>query len=259
LIASFHLIEYRKLAVSPPKRLTSKVAGLRFWRPLNIGGDFAWLREHPGRRGLYPKLKPDFRRWAFYAAWDDEAALDEFLASSELGHRWAESTAQTCHFWLRPIRVRGDWEGMQVLQGAETVAAADRPVAHVVRLDLTLRGALAMWGWAAPNLLHHLPDSDQLLLGIPLVDRPYLQPVSFSVWRTPQTAAAFAYRGDAHREAIGRVGRSQHSLMARHSVGRFEPYRCEGTWNGRSPLGLVSSAPALAAQPGAPTGPSAGS
>ena len=44
MLASFHIIEYRKPTLSPPKRLAGQVAGLRFWRPLNIGGDFAWFR-----------------------------------------------------------------------------------------------------------------------------------------------------------------------------------------------------------------------
>jgi hypothetical protein len=241
LIASFHIVEYRERAFSPPKRLAGRVAGLRFWRPLNIGGDFAWFREHPSRWSLYPRLKPDFRRWAFYAVWDDEAALNEFLAASEIGRAWNEAAAEACHFWLRPNRVRGPWQGMQVLRGSESAGPADAPVAYLARLDLSPRGTLAMWGSAAPNLLHHLPDSDQLLLGLPLVDRPYVQPVSFSVWRTPQSAMTFAHRDQGHRDAVRRVRRSQHDVVERFSSGRFEPYRCDGTWNGRNALGLASS------------------
>jgi hypothetical protein len=61
LIASLHIVEYRKRVFSPPKRLVGKVVGLRFWRPLNIGADFAWFREHPSRWSLYTQLKPDLR------------------------------------------------------------------------------------------------------------------------------------------------------------------------------------------------------
>ena len=241
MIASFHTVEYRKRALSPPNGLAGHVAGLRFWRPLNIGGDFAWFREHPGRRSLYPRLRPDFRRWAFYAVWDDEAALNDFLTASETGRRWSEATAEACHFWLRPNRVQGPWEGMQVLQGSESARQEDGPVVHLVRLDLSVRGALAMWGSAAPNLFHHLPGGDELLLGLPLVDRPYLQPVSFSVWRTPQSAQNFAYRQEGHRTAVERVRRSQDDLVERYSSGRFEAYRCEGTWRGRNALARLDA------------------
>jgi hypothetical protein len=241
VLASFHIVEYRK-PVLPPKRLARRVGGLHFWRPLNIGGDFAWFREHPSRWSLYPRLKPDFRRWAFFAVWEEDKALEEFLAGSETGRKWREATAEVCHFWLRPNRVRGTWAGMQILRGSESAWRADGPVAHIVRLDLSLRGTLAMWGSAAPNLLRHLPDNRDLLLGLPLVDRPYMQPVSFSVWRTSQSAAAFAYQNQGHRTAVARVRRSQADLMDRYATGSFEPYRCTGTWNGHDILGPPQSA-----------------
>ena len=250
LIASFHIVEYRKPAFLPPKRLAGQIAGLHFWRPLNIGGDFAWFREHPSRWSLYPRLRPDFRRWAFYAVWEEEAALEEFLTVSETGRAWSETAAEACHFWLRPNRARGPWEGVQLLQSSESTVPADGPVAHIVRLDLSLRGTLAMWGSAAPNLLRHLPDSNELLLGLPLVDRPYVQPVSFSVWRTSQSTTTFAYREKAHRDAVARVQRSQGNLLDRYSKASFEPYRCDGTWKGRNPLALAQSA-ASPAGPGA--------
>lgn len=237
VLASFHIVEYSKPVFSPPKRLDEQVAGLQFWRPLNIGGDFAWFREHPSRWSLYVRLKPDFRRWAFFAVWEEAAALEEFLTASETGRKWREATAETCHFWLRPYQVRGPWAGMQLLRSAETAAQADGPVAHIVRLDLSLRGTLAMWGSAAPNLLHHLPDRTDLLLALPLVDRPYMQPVSFSLWRTSQSAMAFAYQEGGHSAAIARVRRSQSDLMDRYSTGSFEPYRCDGTWKGHHILG----------------------
>jgi hypothetical protein len=238
VIASFHLVEYRKRAFSPPKQLAGQVAGLHFWRPLNIGGDFAWFREHPSRWSLYRRLKPDFRRWAFYAVWEEEAALEQFLTASETSRVWSETTAEACHFWLRPNHARGAWKGTRLLQSAGN-GHSDGPVAHLVRLDLTLRGTLAMWGFAAPHLLHHLPGRDDLLLGLPLVDRPYMQPVSFTVWRTSESALTFAHRDQDHRDAVARVRRSQDDLMERYSTGSFEPYRCDGTWKGCNVLELV--------------------
>jgi hypothetical protein len=232
VLASFHAVKYAKPVLAPPKRLAGQVPGLRFWRPLNIGGDFAHFREHPGRRGLYPHLRPAFKHWAFYAVWDDEAALDDFLSSSSTGKKWQESAAEACHFWLRPLHARGSWAGISMLDSSDT-APGGAPVAHLIRLDLSLRGTVAMWGSAAPNLLHHLPESTQLLLGLPLVDRPYAQPVSFSVWRTRECALDFAYRGEAHPAAVERVRRSQSNLLQHYSAGSFEPYRSAGTWGGR--------------------------
>jgi len=131
---------------------------------------------------------------------------------------------------------------MQLLRGSETAAQVDGPVAHIVRLDLSLRGTLAMWGSAAPSVLHHLPESSDLLFGLPLVDRPYVQPVSFSVWRTSESAMTFAYQDGGHSAAVARVRRSQDDLMDRYSTASFEPYRVDGTWKGNNPLSLAQSA-----------------
>jgi hypothetical protein len=236
MIASFHVVEYRKWTVAPPKRLVGQVPGLRFWRPLNVGGDFAWFRQHPTRRALYPRLRPDFRRWGFYGVWDDDAALDDFLDTSTVAASWRDKGAAAWHLWLRPARAKGSWEGVRLLGDAEPGRPPDGPVAHLIRLDLSLRGTLAMWGYAAPNLLCHLPDDRQLLAGIPLVDRPYSQPVSFSVWRSRETAMAFAHGRAGHPDAIARVRQSQANLMQRYSSAMFSPYRSRGTWHGRDPL-----------------------
>ena len=244
MIASFHLIQYRRRSFSPPKRLAGQAEGLLFWRPLNIGGDFGWFREHPSRWALYPRLRPDFRRWAFYAVWNEEALLDEFLVKSAAGRSWRDSAAEAYHLWLRPIRAHGRWQGIRMLQGSETTAPRGAPVAYLARLDLSARATVAMWGSAAPSLLHHLPDRDNMLLGVPLVDRPYTQPVSFSLWRTREAAMAFAHRESGHRDAIRRLQRSQHNVVARFSSAGFEPYRCQGTWNGRDPLPALRGAAA---------------
>jgi heme-degrading monooxygenase HmoA len=78
-------------------------------------------------------------------------------------------------------------------------------------------------------------------LGLPLVDRPYVQPVSFTVWRSAASAATFTHSPEGHRAAVQRVRRSQGDLVERHSSGRFEPYRCEGTWKGRDAASLTST------------------
>jgi len=242
MIASVHLLEYRRRAFLPPRRLVGRVEGLRFWRALNVGGDFGWFREHPGRWGLYYRLKPDFRRWAFYGVWENEAALDAFHARSAVARSWADDCVQALRLWLAPIRARGPWQGMRALDGAPQAAARDSPVAFLARLDLSVRGTLAMWASAAPHLLHYLPDSQELLLGLPLVDRPYVQPVSFSVWRSARCARRFAFQEDGHRAAIARVQKAQRDVVERFSVGQFAAYRSEGTWNGHNPLAVQTRA-----------------
>jgi hypothetical protein len=117
---------------------------LHFWCPLNVGGDFGWFREHPSRWGLCRRLKPDFRRWAYYAVWHDESALEAFRVQSTVAASWAEGCSQALHLQLRPLRVRGPWPGMRALEGPITKSTTGGPIAVLARLDLTLRGTVAL-------------------------------------------------------------------------------------------------------------------
>ena len=75
----------------------ARTAGLRFYRLLGTA------------RGNAMSLSADLRRWAMFAVWQDEAALDRFLASSPIAAEWRSNGQEVLDGPARLRGGRGQW------------------------------------------------------------------------------------------------------------------------------------------------------
>ena len=230
MIASFHIADVGKLAGLRLLRLRLSrrdVPGLRY----GVSTISAPLSER-----LLPR--PDVGRVALIAAWDDDGALDRFLAA----HPLAQALAGGWRTRLQATHIFGAWPPLDGLVGEQLPMATDEPVAALTigRLRLSQARRFLQAGAAAERLA--VRDAS-MLRGTGLARPPGLV-ATFSLWQS--TGAMRAYAGGPsgmeHRDAV-----KAHAARPFHHASafiRFRPYGAEGEWNGENPLPDDQPAPA---------------
>ncbi|MFE7298254.1 spheroidene monooxygenase [Streptomyces sp. NPDC057579] len=202
-----------------------KVPGLRFATTTLTGA----LAAGP------PRLRPG--RAALLASWDDDTALDRFLAEDPLAGRLAGGWQVR----LRPVQVLGAWSPLPVeTDPGATLSDEDGPVAVLTLGSLRLRRAVPFL--RANSRAAGRAAADPSMLTAIALARPPRFVATFSIWQNVSAMSRYAY-GTAHPQHK-EVVREHRAQPFHHQAAfvRCRPYGARGTLGGSEP----TAAPKLA-------------
>jgi hypothetical protein len=185
---------------------------------------------------------PDLGRVGLIALWDDDRAIDEFLA----GHALAARLASGWHARLEPVRATGSWPGLPGAVPSGPVADHDGPAVVLTLGRLRLTQAVRFLRTSA-RAEAAVVEAEGLIWATGLARPPFV--ATCSLWRGARELSAYAYgrRRPEHAEAIAaHVAKPFHRESA---FIRFRPYRSTGGLSGRNPLAEAWMSPGATAGP----------
>lgn len=201
-------------------------------RPADVPG-LRWADLHGAARLGGPTLrKPVPGRMVLLAAWDDDAALDAWEARAPV----ARLLKRGWRARLEPLRAYGEWPAMPPMFESEQPVEDGEPVVVLTYGRPRLR-VFHRFLRASAGAEERAVGDPALVAGTALA-RPFTV-ATFTVWRTAGEMRAYAQRSREHVAAM--KGMREHRFHHESLFARFRPYRAEGMWDGREPVGVASA------------------
>jgi hypothetical protein len=226
MIFSFHLAKTSILSTLccllwPPKRAT--VPGLvraECMTRMTLGA------------GIFSPARAQFRHFVMFASWDNEEALERFLAETKLGRNLARGWHLRLSFLRRWGHVT-EFAGLPALAEAHDEAS---PVVAVTlaRMRLTRVPRFIRWGRPVERLVRDHPEKTIALAAIRLPNTVS----TFSVWRNASAMTGMVHGhsrvAEPERHSAAMAERSRKDFHYEFTTLRFRALSEHGEWEGRT-------------------------
>lgn len=215
---SFHLVRVPPwCGVAALLRPPRGVPGLRHAECL-VGMTLGAPIVSPGRMRL--------TRLAMVATWEDEAALDAFLADHPLGRRMAAGWHVRLEFLRR-------WGRVAEFADLPVTAARTEPDEPVVVVTLARMRLLELprflrWGRPVERQVRDHPGTTVAMAAM----RPVRTVATFTIWRSAREMTAMVF-GQPERHVAAMAERDRRDFHHEFTTLRFRPLSEHGTWDHR--------------------------
>ena len=225
-------------------RATVQLADLGALTALRSLGRLPAVGETPGLRearglvaaplGARPPV-PQLGRFGLVAFWDDDEAIDAYLASDD---PLTEALAAGWSARLEPLRAvpeaRGHFPGIPAeLPSGAADGPSDAPVA-VLTIGLLRRARVVPFLRASRRAEAQVAAAEGFLWGTGLANVGQAVVSTFSLWGSSAAAAGFATTTTGHTRAMAEDGKK--TFHRAGSFVRFRPYAVMGDLVGRNAL-----------------------
>lgn len=222
MIHSFHLAQLPPSMTLRALRRAPRAAGLRHAECL------ALMRL--GSRAVSLE-RMQLRRLAMFAEWEDESALERFLADEDLGRRLQDGW----HVRLQYLRRYGEVAALTGLPVRAGVWDPEEPIVAVTlaRLKLPELPRFLKWGRPVERLVASHPGTTFATAAV----RPPSTFSTFTIWRSVRAMTDMVHGRSAvpqaHTHAVAMVEQHRRDFHYESAFMRFRPLSEHGTWGGR--------------------------
>jgi hypothetical protein len=186
-------------------------------------------------KGSSTRLAVDLSRWAIFAVWEDEAALDDWEWTSPLLAKWRRTSRELWGVRLACLTAHGRWGGIEPFPGMAGAIHDDRGGSVAVLTRARVRATRLNRFYRSTSAIDSaLAKADGRLRSVAFWEWPVGWQGTFSLWRSTDDLTAFAYGHSYHREVVRRTRGER--WYGEELFARFRPYGSIGTWGGGQPL-----------------------
>ena len=175
-----------------------------------------------GKGETFTPRDADPLRWGLIADVRDAELFDD----SFVVKRWRRNSVHEFRAIIEPISVHGKWANREPF--TPTVKDWNGQVIAVTRARIRWSQNLRFWR-AVPPVTASLTSAPGLIAAIGIGEAPIGLQGTFSIWESPAALREFAYRGDAHNEAIAAT--AKYKWYSEELFSRFAVQEIRGSIN----------------------------